>query len=86
MKTVSYGLGRRIINPTLPVSLAGYFNVRRLTEVFDDIEVRAIVFREGGKQFLLVQFDRSFSTHQLLLLTQVRGLVRAEPTFEHKLV
>ncbi|MBR2000152.1 MAG: hypothetical protein IJ992_06525 [Lentisphaeria bacterium] len=57
MKTVSYGVGRRIINPTLPVSLAGYFNVRRLTEVFDDIEVRAIVFREDGKQFLLVQFD-----------------------------
>ena len=44
-----YGIGRRCINPKVPVSLAGYFNVRMWESVADDIEVRALVLRQGGK-------------------------------------
>lgn len=58
--TISYGAGRRVITPEVPASLAGYFNIRMYEGVTDDLEVRAIVFRDGaqGKQiFLLLQFD-----------------------------
>ena len=57
MNKISFGLGRSIITPTMKVSLAGYFNPRIVTEVFDDLECRAVVLRKDGTEFLLVQFD-----------------------------
>lgn len=63
--SVSFGVGRRTINPEMTVSLAGYFNARIATEVFDDIEVRALVLRKNGKSFLLLHFDLITVTDRL---------------------
>ena len=57
MQKINYGLGRRDITPSMPVSLAGYFNTRMYTNILDRIECRAVVLRSEGKQFLLLQFD-----------------------------
>ena len=54
---IYYGTSRRVITPCVPASLAGYFNIRMYTKVFDDLEVRALVLGRGEKKFLLLQFD-----------------------------
>ena len=36
---IQFGMARRCINPQVPVSLAGYFNIRMWDKVLDDIEV-----------------------------------------------
>lgn len=41
-----YGVGRQSINPDVPVSLVGYFNLRMWEEILDDIEVRALVLQQ----------------------------------------
>ena len=43
------GWSRADITPKVPVSLAGYFNVRIWNKVLDPLEVRAIVFKQNGK-------------------------------------
>ena len=54
---VKFGFGRRCTNPELPISLAGYFNKRMWNQVLDDLEVRAVVFKDGGDFSAIVQFD-----------------------------
>ncbi|OGV52751.1 MAG: hypothetical protein A2017_15040 [Lentisphaerae bacterium GWF2_44_16] len=52
-----YGTGRRNINPQIPISLAGYFNVRMWKKILDDIEVRALVLKQAGTYSAIIQFD-----------------------------
>jgi len=54
---IKFGTGRRCTNPEMPISLAGYFNKRMWNQVLDDLEVRAVVFREGGDYTAIIQFD-----------------------------
>ena len=54
---VKFGIGRRCTNPEVPISLAGYFNKRMWDHVLDDIEVRAVVFKEGCDFNCIIQFD-----------------------------
>ena len=54
---IKFGLGRRCINPELPISLAGYFNKRMWNTVLDDLEVRAVVLKSGGESAAIIQFD-----------------------------
>ena len=54
---IKFGLGRRCINPELPISLAGYFNKRMWNTVLDDLEVRAVVLKSGGEYAAIIQFD-----------------------------
>ena len=54
---IEFGTARRIINPTVPISLAGYFNLRMWDHVKDDLEVRAVVFRKGPDYAAILHFD-----------------------------
>lgn len=54
---IQFGMARRCINPQVPVSLAGYFNIRMWDKVLDDIEVRAVVFRQGTEIAGILNFD-----------------------------
>ncbi|MFA6930246.1 MAG: neutral/alkaline non-lysosomal ceramidase N-terminal domain-containing protein [Lentisphaeria bacterium] len=54
---IRFGLGRRCTNPELPVSLAGYFNIRMWDRVLDDLEVRVLVMEKGGQKVALIQYD-----------------------------
>ena len=65
-KNLFYGIGRRCINPQVPVSLAGYFNIRMWEKVADDIEVRALVLKQGEKYSAIVQFDLVTASPELL--------------------
>ncbi len=56
-KELYYGIGRRCINPQVPISLAGYFNVRMWDGILDDIEVRVLVLRQAEQYCAIVQFD-----------------------------
>lgn len=54
---IKYGIARRVINPNVPISLAGYFNLRMWDHVLDDLEVRAVVFRKGPACAAILHFD-----------------------------
>ena len=54
---IEFGTARRCINPNVPVSLAGYFNVRMWDRVLDDLEVRAVVFKHGPDYAAVLHFD-----------------------------
>ncbi|MBQ6596643.1 MAG: hypothetical protein IJH79_03730 [Lentisphaeria bacterium] len=54
---IEYGISRRCINPAVPVSLAGYFNIRMWDHVLDDLEVRAVIFKQGPVFAALLHFD-----------------------------
>lgn len=54
---INYGIAKRVLNPQVPISLAGYFNKRMWDRVLDDIEVRAIVFRNGDDIAAILHFD-----------------------------
>ncbi len=54
---IKYGIARRVINPNVPISLAGYFNLRMWDHVLDDLEVRAVVFRKGPAYAAILHFD-----------------------------
>ena len=62
---IKYGLGRKCINPEVPISLAGYFNKRMWDKVLDDIEVRAVVLKSGGEYAAIIQFDLLCINHRL---------------------
>ncbi len=62
---IKYGLGRKCINPEVPISLAGYFNKRMWDKVLDDIEVRAVVLKSGGEYAAIIQFDLLCVNHRL---------------------
>ncbi len=55
--TLYMGAGCRCLNPAMPISLAGYFNIRLWDHVRDDIEVRALALRSGNTWAAVVQFD-----------------------------
>lgn len=54
---IDFGYSRRCINPSVPVSLAGYFNKRMWKKILDDIEVRALVITQKGKTGAILHFD-----------------------------
>lgn len=54
---IKYGIARRVINPNVPISLTGYFNLRMWDHVLDDLEVRAVVFRKGPAYAAILHFD-----------------------------
>jgi len=56
-KELYYGIGQRNINPQMPISLAGYFNVRMWRKVLDDIEVRVLVLKQLAQYCAIAQFD-----------------------------
>ena len=60
------GWARTDITPTVPVSLAGYFNIRIWDKVLDRLEARAIVFKQGGKIAAIINTDL-ISSAQLLI-------------------
>lgn len=65
-KRLFYGIGRRCINPHVPVSLAGYFNIRMWESISDDIEVRALVLKQDKQYCAVVQFDLITVSPELL--------------------
>lgn len=54
---IQFGIGRRCTTPQEPISLAGYFNKRVWDHVLDDLEVRAVVFKDGDKLSAILHFD-----------------------------
>ena len=60
------GWGRTDITPKVPVSLAGYFNIRMSEKVLDRLEARAIVFKQGDKYAGIVNLDL-ISSAQILV-------------------
>ena len=60
------GWARTDITPTLPVSLAGYFNIRIWDKVLDRLEARAVVFKQGDKIAAVINTDL-ISSAQLLI-------------------
>ena len=51
------GWSRKDITPQVPVSLAGYFNVRIWDKVLDRLEVRAIVFKQDDQIAAIINMD-----------------------------
>lgn len=60
------GWSRCDITPEVPVSLAGYFNIRIWDEVLDTLEARAIVFKQSGKYAAIVNMDLISSAQSLV--------------------
>lgn len=56
-KAIQFGFGRANINPSMPISLAGYFNIRMWKTILDDLEVRALVLKQEKTITAIVQFD-----------------------------
>jgi len=56
-KTIRFGTARRCITPEVPVSLAGYFNIRMWEKVLDDLFVRVLILKQNKIFFTLIQFD-----------------------------
>ena len=54
---IQFGIGRKCINPEVPISLAGYFNKRMWNQILDDIEVRAVVFKDGDNTGAIINMD-----------------------------
>ncbi len=63
--SLQFGLGRACINPQMPISLAGYFNVRMWEKVLDDIEVRVLALRSGDDWAALIQYDLVYVSQNL---------------------
>ena len=59
MSKLLFGHARRGIDPSVPVSLAGYFNIRMWTEVLDGLFVQALALKDASTGFMsvLVHFD-----------------------------
>ena len=54
---IQFGTARRCITPQEPISLSGYFNRRIWDHILDDLEVRAIVFKDGKKLAAMIHLD-----------------------------
>ena len=54
---IKFGIGRKCINPEVPISLAGYFNKRMWNQILDDLEVRAVVFDDGNRKAAIIHLD-----------------------------
>lgn len=57
MAVLLCGCAKRCITPQVPVSLAGYFDVRMWRAILDEIEVRAVVLQQQDRMAAIVQFD-----------------------------
>ena len=51
---IKFGTGRKCINPMVPISLAGYFNVRMWNHIKDDLEVRVVFHNLNLFKFLII--------------------------------
>ena len=80
---IQFGIGRRCINPELPISLAGYFNTRMWDKILDDIEVRVIVFKGEDKDFAIVHFD-ILSISYPFYTDVLEALQSVEPSFKEE--
>ena len=54
---IQFGCSSKCINPEIPISLAGYFNRRMWDKVLDDLEVRALVLKDGDETAVILHFD-----------------------------
>jgi hypothetical protein len=52
-----FGTAAKNITPQTPLPLAGYFRFRVAKEILDELEVRALLFRQGEVWSAIVQFD-----------------------------
>jgi neutral ceramidase len=68
------GFGRRVINPKLGISLAGYFNPRPNTGVLDDLQVKVLLIGCGDATVGLISYDLILIP--LLLVSKVRALLK----------
>ncbi len=57
LRELLLGYASRKITPEVPISLAGYFNVRMWDKVLDDLYVRALILKQGETLSAIVQFD-----------------------------
>ena len=80
---IQYGIGRRCINPEVPISLAGYFNTRMWDKILDDIEVRVIVFKGEKEDFAIVHFD-ILSISYPFYTDVLEALQSVEPSFKEE--
>jgi hypothetical protein len=67
MSSFKFGYATEKITPEVPVSLAGYFNIRMWNKVLDDLYVRTLLFEQDGKYSGIVQFDLVKVTGELTL-------------------
>ena len=61
---IQFGTARRCITPQEPISLSGYFNRRVWDHILDDLEVRAIVFKDGKKLAAIIPQIQAAALHQ----------------------
>ncbi|MBO4647377.1 MAG: hypothetical protein J5806_04400 [Lentisphaeria bacterium] len=54
---IQFAAARRCLDPQIPISLAGYFNVRMWDRVLDHLEVRAVLFKHGPDYAGILHFD-----------------------------
>ena len=86
MDPLLMGHARRVITPKVPVSLAGYFNVRMWTGVLDDLLVQAVALRQGEETVVLVHFDlvsasREFMAAVREACAEINGLLPEDVLF-----
>ena len=62
---IKFGIGRYCINPQVPVSLAGYFNIRMWDKVLDDIFVSTVVISHGDTICAIISCDIVTITHSI---------------------
>ena len=68
---ITFGIGRACTNPDMPVSLAGYFNVRMWDRILDDLEVRVLVMEKGGQRVALINMIDNDSNNHVRLQPEV---------------
>ena len=77
---IQFGTARRCITPQEPISLSGYFNRRVWDHILDDLEVRAIVFKDGKKLAAIIHLDtlaiNSFLFNSIKSALKKAGLAR----------
>jgi Neutral/alkaline non-lysosomal ceramidase, N-terminal len=62
---IKFGTGRCCINPEVPVSLAGYFNLRMSEGILDDIYVTTLVITQGDVFCAIISCDLITIHHSL---------------------
>ncbi len=76
------GWSRCDITPEVPVSLAGYFNIRIWDEVLDRLEARAIVFKQGNEYAAIINMDLVSSAQ--ILIDRIWGKIADLTMFSEK--
>ena len=65
MDKLSFGIGRKHINPPMKMGLAGYFNTRIWENIHDPLEVRVVLLKNNAVTALCVQFELITVTPEL---------------------